>query len=320
MNDATSVATPNFGIQELLDAGLHFGHQSKRWNPKMKRFIFAKRNGIYIIDLTRTLAQLKSAMEFIYEVTASGKKIVYVGTKRYSQDIIAEAATRCGQYFVNTRWLGGTLTNFQHIRSSIARFKEIEAMEKDGAFASMPQKEASQLRREYDRLKRNLSGIVEMTETPGAIIVTDINCDAIAVKEANRLNVPVIALVDTNCDPDPIDYPIPGNDDALRAIQFVVNAFADVVEKANVEYEKVAAELAKQAAAEKEAREKAAKEAKEKAEEAAKEHRLKKKEAAAKAKSEAAPKAKAKSEKAPAEETTEKPVEQPASSEDEAKE
>lgn len=289
ISEAAPAASTEITIQNLLDAGLHFGHQSKRWNPKMKRFIFDKRNGIYIIDLTRTLAQLKYAQEFIHSVVSRGKKIIFVGTKRHCQEIVSEAAQRCGQYYVNTRWLGGTLTNFKNIRSSITRYKEIEALENSGEMNSMPQKEASRLRHEFERLKRNLSGIVEMKEAPGAIIVIDTNCDAIAVKEANRLHIPVVALVDTNCNPDPIDYPIPGNDDAIRSISFIVNAFADVAMKASREYEKLAAEQAK-----KEAEEKAAAEAKAKA--AAEELKLKKKQAQEQAKAEAAEQKRAKKE------------------------
>ncbi len=244
---ADSIPTvKDIGINELLEAGLHFGHQTKRWNPKMKRFIFDKRNGIYIIDLTQTLSQLKRAQQFISETVASGKRILFVGTKKLSQEIVKEAATRCGQYYMINRWLGGTLTNHQNIKSSIKHMLMIEELDKSGELATMPQKEASRLRHELSRLQRNLSGIADISEMPGVIVIIDVNREAIAVKEANRIGIPVVALVDTNCNPDPIDYPIPGNDDAVRAVKLIINCFADTIIKATSEYDmKFAEEMKK---------------------------------------------------------------------------
>lgn len=237
---------PNVGFNDLLEAGLHFGHQAKRWNPKMKRFVFAKRNGIYIIDLSKTLFHLKLALEFVHGAVSDGKKVVFVGTKKLTQDIIKEAAVRCGQHYVVSRWLGGALTNHRNIKTSIARMRKIEALEETGAMADMPQKEASRLRGELGKLHRYLVGIADMPEMPGALVVFDISREAIAVREANRVGVPVIALVDTNCDPDPIDYPIPGNDDALRCVKLIINLFAETIEKASARQERKAAEGAAQ--------------------------------------------------------------------------
>ncbi|MBI2438279.1 MAG: 30S ribosomal protein S2 [Lentisphaerae bacterium] len=240
-------------LNDLLQAGLHFGHQSKRWNPKMKRFIFAKRDGIYIIDLAKSLAQLREAQRFIYESVAHGKAVLFVGTKKAAQEIIKEAATRCSQHYIISRWLGGTLTNYQNIASSIRRLRHIQELEKNGTLAAMPQKEASRLRHELSRLDRNLSGIANLTGMPGALVVVDINREAIAVREANRMGIPIVALVDTNTDPDQIQYPIPGNDDSTRAIKLIVNVLADAVIKAEAEYAVVRAqEQAARAAAEKE--------------------------------------------------------------------
>ena len=221
---------------DLLNAGVHFGHQSKRWNPKMKRFIFEKRNGIYIIDLTKTLAQLELACKFLYDVVISGKKVLFVGTKLQSQEVIREAATRSGQHYVISRWLGGALTNYQNIANSIRHMKDIQNMREKGTLDSMPQKEASRLRHELERLERNLVGIAEMKSMPGAMVVVDINREAIAVREANRVGIPVVALVDTNTDPDPIKYPIPANDDSMRSIKIIVNALAEAIVKAGAEY------------------------------------------------------------------------------------
>ncbi len=232
-NNETSL---DIGISALLDAGLHFGHQSKRWNPQMKRFIFGKRQGIYIIDLTKTQAQLKLAQQFIYATVASGRQILFIGTKRACQETLKEAATRCGQHYVISRWLGGTLTNHRHISNSIRRMREIEALDQQGTLAKMPQKEASRLRHELSRLQRNLSGIADMQEMPGAIIAIDINREAIAIKEANRMHIPVVALVDTNCDPNVIQYPIPGNDDATRGIKLVIDVLVDAITRASAQY------------------------------------------------------------------------------------
>lgn len=244
MADQTPLAM-DIGISDLLEAGLHFGHQTKRWNPKMKRFIFDKRNGIYVIDLNKSLYLLKQALQFVYETVASGKRVIFVGTKKLTQESIKQAASRCGQFYVVSRWLGGTLTNHKNIKISVGHMCRIAALEQAGTLATMPQKEASRLRHELSRLQRNLSGIADMSAMPGALIVIDINREAIAVREANRMGIPVVALVDTNCDPDPIDYPVPGNDDALRAIKLIVNIFADTIAKAQAQCEREAAEQAK---------------------------------------------------------------------------
>ncbi|MGI6087188.1 MAG: 30S ribosomal protein S2 [Kiritimatiellia bacterium] len=240
----------NIGVKELLDAGIHFGHQSRRWNPKMKRFIFGKRNGICIIDLTKTLAQLKHAQQFVYETAAQGRDVLFVGTKKQAQEAVKEAATRCGQHYVNNRWLGGTLTNNRHIRVSIKRMQEIEEMEEKGAMENMPMKEVSRLRHELERHHRFLSGLAKMDSMPGAMVVIDVNRESIAVKEANRMGIPVVAIVDTNCDPDPIAYPIPGNDDSSRAVRLVLNVIAEAIIQASAEY---TANAAKRQAAKEEA-------------------------------------------------------------------
>lgn len=246
-------------VNDLLDAGLHFGHQSKRWNPKMKRFIFAKRGGIYIIDLAKSLSQLREAQRFVYETVARGKGVLFVGTKKQAQEIVKDAANRCGQHYIVSRWLGGTLTNNQNIGSSVRRLQAIQELDKNGSLDSMPQKEASRLRHELSRLERNLSGIVKLSGMPGALMVVDVNRESIAVKEANRMGIPVIAIVDTNTDPDPIQYPIPGNDDSSRAIKLIVNVLADAIAKADVDFAAVRAQ--EQAAAAVAEKERAAKEA-----------------------------------------------------------
>ncbi len=223
-------------VNDLLEAGLHFGHQSKRWNPKMKRFIFDKRAGIYIIDLEKTLAQLREAQRFVYDIVVQGKSLLFVGTKKQAQDILKDAATRCGQHYIISRWLGGMLTNHQNIASSVRRMRHIQELDQSGTLASMPQKEASRLRHELARLDRNLSGIATLDGMPGALMIVDVNREAIAVREANRMGIPVIAVVDTNTDPDPIQYPIPGNDDSTRGIRLIVNVLVDAVNKAAAEF------------------------------------------------------------------------------------
>lgn len=228
-------------VTDLLNAGVHFGHQSKRWNPKMKRFIFEKRSGIYIIDLTKSMAQLELAGRFLHETVAGGKKVLFVGTKRPAQEIIKEAASRSGQFYVISRWLGGTLTNYQNIANSIRHMKDIQAMRDKGVLDSMPQKEASRLRHELERLERNLMGIAGMAHMPGAMVVVDVNREAIAVREANRVGIPVVALVDTNSDPDPINYAIPANDDSTRSIKVIINALTDAIIKAGAVYAQVRA-------------------------------------------------------------------------------
>jgi small subunit ribosomal protein S2 len=241
---AEEVRTP-LTVRELLDAGLHFGHQTKRWNPKMKKYIFDKRNGIHIIDLTKSLTCLQNALAFAREVGNRGRSLLFVGTKKQAQQVIKEAAQACGQPFVVQRWLGGTLTNNVTIRKSIKRMREIEALETSGQMAKLPKKEVSTLRHELEKLHRNLSGIADMNDTPGAIFVVDIQREAIAVQEANKLNIPVIAIVDTNCDPDPVDHVIPGNDDAIRGIKLIAGAVSEAVKTGAGEYARVAAEIAK---------------------------------------------------------------------------
>src|SRR3970040_2363084 len=205
-------------MKELLEAGVHFGHQTRRWNPKMKEFIFGERNGIYIIDLQKTLKQFKEAGKFGSELGASGKTVLFVGTKRQAQEAIKEEAQRCGMFFVNHRWLGGLLTNFGTIQKSIQRLKELDEMVEDGRMDLRPKKEQIRLLRERQRLDQNLAGIKTLPGMPDALFVIDSSKEQIAVREARRIGVPVVAVVDTNCDPDEVDYVIPGNDDALRAI------------------------------------------------------------------------------------------------------
>jgi small subunit ribosomal protein S2 len=216
-------------MKELLEAGVHFGHQTRRWNPKMKEYIFGERNGIYIIDLQKTLKLFKDAMRFVVEQSAMGKTVLFVGTKRQAQEAIAEEATRCGQFYVNNRWLGGLLTNFVTIRQSIKKLKELEQILTEGGTERRTKKELIHMERERKNLLSNLAGIKEMAELPDILFVIDSNKESIAVKEARRLGIPVVAVVDTNCDPEEVDYPIPGNDDALRAIRLFTNKIADAV-------------------------------------------------------------------------------------------
>ena len=214
-------------MKQLLEAGVHFGHQTKRWNPKMKPYIFGARNGIYIIDLQKTVRYFKTAYQFIKEVVENGDKVLFVGTKKQAQDSILEEAVRADQYYVNNRWLGGMLTNFSTIKASIDRLKKIEAMAQDGTYDLITKKEALQLDREKAKLEKSLGGIKHMTKLPGAIFVVDPKKEAIAVKEARKLGIPVVGVVDTNCDPDEIDYIIPGNDDAIRALRLFASKMAD---------------------------------------------------------------------------------------------
>jgi len=217
-------------MKELLEAGVHFGHQTKRWNPKMKEYIFGERNGIYIIDLQKTLKMFKDAARFVGEMAAQGKNVLFVGTKRQAQEAIAEEATRCAMYYVNQRWLGGLLTNMATVQRSIKRLKDLEAMASvEGGYAGRPKKEIIRLERERKHLDQNLAGIKDMPGLPDILFVIDSNKEAIAVKEARRLGIPVVAIVDTNCDPDEVDYVIPGNDDALRAIRLFASKIADAV-------------------------------------------------------------------------------------------
>jgi small subunit ribosomal protein S2 len=216
-------------MKELLEAGVHFGHQTKRWNPKMKEYIFGERNGIHIIDLQKTLKMFKEAARFVTEISSTGQTILFVGTKRQAQEAIAEEAKRCGMYYVNQRWLGGLLTNFITIQKSIKRLKELDEMSQDGRYEMLPKKEVIKLERERKHLEQNLAGIKEMPGLPDAIFIIDSNKEEIAVQEANKLEIPVVAVVDTNCNPDPVSQVIPGNDDALRAIRLFASKIADAV-------------------------------------------------------------------------------------------
>ncbi len=246
----TANVRQDVSIQDLLEAGLHFGHRTKRWNPKMRKYLFGQKNGIYIIDLEKTLDGLQQARQFIYDTVARGRQILFVGTKKQAQESLKAIATQTKQPFVVNRWLGGTLTNNETLRKSIARMREIEQMEKDGSINTLPKKEVAKLRHELQKLQYNLSGIADMQGNPGALFVVDVNCEAIAVAEANRLNIPVIALVDANVDPDPIDYPIPANDDAIRGIKLIADLVGITIQQAASEYSKVAAEEARKRAAE----------------------------------------------------------------------
>jgi small subunit ribosomal protein S2 len=232
-------------MKELLEAGVHFGHQTKRWNPKMKEFIFGERNGIYIIDLQKTLKMFKEASKFVADLTAEGKTILFVGTKRQAQDAIAEEATRAGSFYINQRWLGGLLTNWVTVQKSVKRLKELDEMATDGRYELLPKKEVIKLERERKHLQANLAGIKNLSRLPDAVFVIDSNKEQIAVREARKLGIPVVAVVDTNCDPSEVDYVIPGNDDALRAIRLFASKIADsVVEGANLLNDKQVADLA----------------------------------------------------------------------------
>jgi small subunit ribosomal protein S2 len=214
-------------LRELLEAGVHFGHQTNRWNPKMKKYIFGERNGIYIIDLQRTVKKFNTAYEAVKQTVGRGKSILFVGTKRQAQEIIESEAKRCEMFYVNERWLGGMLTNFQTIRKSIERLKKLESGGQDGAYDSLPKKEINKLEKEKVKLLKILSGIKEMPALPGMVFVIDLKKERIAVMEAKRLGIPVIGIVDTNCDPDDVDYIIPGNDDAIRSIRLITSRIAD---------------------------------------------------------------------------------------------
>ena len=220
---------PSITMKELLEAGVHFGHQTRRWNPKMKPYIFGERNGIYIIDLQKTLKLFKEAMRFVTEMAAQGKTVLFVGTKRQAQEAIAEEAKRCEMFYVNQRWLGGLLTNMVTVQKSIDRLKQLEEMAADGSYGNRPKKEIIRLERERKALEQNLAGIKDMPGLPDILFVVDSNKEAIAVREARKLRIPVVAVVDTNCDPDMVDYVIPGNDDALRAIRLFASKIAESV-------------------------------------------------------------------------------------------
>jgi len=216
-------------MKQLLEAGVHFGHQTRRWNPKMAPYIFTERNGIYIIDLQKTVKKVEEAYEFVRSLVSEGKAILFVGTKKQAQESIREEAERCGMFYVNERWLGGMLTNYKTIRKRVERLRELEAMEAEGKLALLPKKEVARLMAEKEKLQRFLGGIKNMNGLPGALFVVDPRKERIAVAEAKKLGIPVVAIVDTNCDPDEIDYVIPGNDDAIRAVKLLTSKIADAV-------------------------------------------------------------------------------------------
>ncbi|MBF0190602.1 MAG: 30S ribosomal protein S2 [Magnetococcales bacterium] len=218
-----------FSIRELLDAGFHFGHQTKRWNPKMGRYIHSARNGVHIINLQKTIYMLRDACRFVTERVTDGGVVLFVGTKRQVVDLVAEEAARCGQYYVNHRWLGGTLTNWKTIQDSIRRLKDIEKMRDDGSWQLLPKKEVLRLERQKEKMERSLGGIKDMSRLPDLIIVVDVNKESIAVAEANKLGIPVVALVDSNCDPDHIDWVVPGNDDAIRSLKLFMSKMGEAI-------------------------------------------------------------------------------------------
>lgn len=216
-------------MKQLLEAGVHFGHQTRRWNPKMKKFIFTERNGIYIIDLQKTVKKLDEAYNFVRDISASGEDLLFVGTKKQAQDSVREESTRCGMPYVDARWLGGMLTNFRTIRRRIDRMEQLEKMREDGTFDMLPKKEVIKLELEMEKLEKFLGGVKNMNRLPGALFIVDPRKEHIAVAEAKKLRIPIVAIVDTNCDPDEIDYVIPGNDDAIRAVRLISSAMADAV-------------------------------------------------------------------------------------------
>lgn len=216
-------------MKQLLESGVHFGHQTRRWNPKMKEYIFTQRNGIYIIDLQKTVKNLEKAYNFLKELSSNGQKVLFVGTKKQAQDSIKEEATRVGAYYVNSRWLGGMLTNFSTIRRRVAHLNHLKAMKEDGTFDLLPKKEVLKLNLDIEKLEKFLGGIIEMEDLPAAIFVVDPKKEKIVVAEAKKLGIPVVAIVDTNCDPDDIDYVIPGNDDAIRAVKLVTSVMANAI-------------------------------------------------------------------------------------------
>ena len=220
-------------MKQLLEAGVHFGHQTRRWNPKMAEYIYTERNGIHIIDLQKSVGKVDEAYNVIKDVVANGGKVLFVGTKKQAQDTVAQEAERCGMFYVNERWLGGMLTNFKTIKTRIRRLKDIERMSEDGTFDVLPKKEVIKLRKEWDKLERNLGGIKEMKDLPEVIFVVDPKKEHICIEEAHILHIPLVGIVDTNCDPEELDYVIPGNDDAIRAVKLIVSTMADAVIEAN---------------------------------------------------------------------------------------
>ena len=238
-------------MKQLLEAGVHFGHQTRRWNPKMAEYIFTERNGIYIIDLQKTVKKLDEAYNFVKEISTEGKSVLFVGTKKQAQESVKEDALRAGAFYVNARWLGGMMTNFTTIRRRVARLKQLRAMEEDGTFDLLPKKEVIKLNLEIEKLEKFLGGIKDMDELPGALFIIDPRKERIAVAESKKLNIPIVAIVDTNCDPDEIDYVIPGNDDAIRAVKLIAGAMADAVIEGR-EGQMGAAEVVEEEAAEEE--------------------------------------------------------------------
>ncbi|HNX50336.1 MAG TPA: 30S ribosomal protein S2, partial [Thermoanaerobaculaceae bacterium] len=236
-------------MKELLEAGVHFGHQTRRWNPKMRPYIFGKRNGIYIVDLQKTLQLFEEASTFVRELVSSGGTVLFVGTKRQAQDVVREESTRAGMYYVANRWLGGTLTNFVTLRKSVERFKDLERL-LGNPDSQITKKERVQFERERAKMEKNLGGIRDMESLPDALYVIDTNHEHNAVHEANRLGIPVVAVVDTNCDPDFVDYPIPGNDDALRSIDLICKLAGEAIDQAQAEFSRIAAEESRRRAAE----------------------------------------------------------------------
>ena len=220
-------------MKQLLEAGVHFGHQTRRWNPKMAKYIYTERNGIYIIDLQKTVKKLEEAYNFVRDLSVEGKSVLFVGTKKQAQDSVKEEAERAGAYYVNARWLGGMLTNFTTIRTRIERLKQLRTMEEDGTFELLPKKEVVKLNLEIEKLEKFLGGIKDMKEIPGALFIIDPRKERIAVAEAKKLGIPIVAIVDTNCDPDEVDYVIPGNDDAIRAVKLISSAIANAIIEGN---------------------------------------------------------------------------------------
>ena len=234
-------------MKQLLEAGVHFGHQTRRWNPKMAPYIFAERNGIYIIDLQKTVKKVDEAYQAVSQMIADGGEILFVGTKKQAQESIKEEAERCGMYYVNQRWLGGMLTNFETIKTRIARLKELEKMQEDGTFEVLPKKEVANLMHEMEKLEKNLGGIKEMERIPDVLFIVDPRKERIAIQEAHTLGIPIVAIVDTNCDPEEVDYVIPGNDDAIRAVKLIAGKIADAVIEAKQGAQEEPAEAAEDA-------------------------------------------------------------------------
>lgn len=249
--ETSNTSLTGLALKDLLDAGLHFGHQTKRWNPKMKHYIFDKRNGIHIIDLTQTIGLIDDAAAFLRDVVLKGKRVLFVATKKQAQEVVREAAISCNQFYMTERWLGGTMTNNATIRKSVRRMRQIETMARNNnGVLSVHKKEASNLRRELDRLQHNLAGVADMDQAPGALFIVDVCREQNAINEARKLGIPIVAIVDTNADPDMVDYIIPGNDDAIRGIKLVTDALAKIIKESAEQYARVASERKRQEEAE----------------------------------------------------------------------